>query len=551
MPDDTVISEIESNNTSPGQETRRRVPGGYNELGRTGLKHFSGTLYEEWLPQLQGDRGVKIYTEMRDNSPVIGAMLFAIEHLLRSVDWYVEPASDAVPDQEAADFISSCMDDMTHTWEDFISEALSFLPFGWSYFEVVYKKRTGKKPRTNKLRSSRHNDGRIGWGRFGFRAQETLFRWEIDPAGEILGMWQYPTPSTPIDAPSTTVLIPSTKALHFRTTSFKNNPEGRSILRNAYHPWFFAKRIEQIEAVGIERDLAGMPIAKVPIELLATDRTDEETSTYNYIKDIVTKVKRDQQEGIIWPLAWDEDTGNELYQFDLINAEGKRSFDTGGIIQRYQQQMVMTALADFILLGHENVGSFALSSDKTELFAVALGSWLDQIAEVLNRDAVIPLLELNGFDTENPPRIAHGDVEDPDLQLLGDFVSKLAQAGAPMFPDLGLESFLRDAAGMPEIDEEAREEILSQMQPAGLMPGMAPGGEEGGAAIGDPDGTTAPPPGHPGPQTPPPKPTAAVPGEDKEPVAKVNMKPSYYTGSQWRTIRSRSSLGGRRRRSRR
>jgi hypothetical protein len=34
----------------------------------------------------------------------------------------------------------------------------------------------------------------------------------------------------------------------------------------------------------------------------------------------------------------------------------------------------MTVLADFVLLGHQQVGSFALSSDKTKLFSMAVGS---------------------------------------------------------------------------------------------------------------------------------------------------------------------------------
>lgn len=33
------------------------------------------------------------------------------------------------------------------------------------------------------------------------------------------------------------------------------------------------------------------------------------------------------------------------------------------------------------MLGHQKVGSFALSSDKTELFSVAISSFLDVICE--------------------------------------------------------------------------------------------------------------------------------------------------------------------------
>lgn len=450
---------------------------GRNELGRTGLKHASGYLYEEFLPQLHGERGVRVYTEMSQNSAIVGAMLFAVESLLRSVDWMIEPAED----EEAAEFVETCMEDMSHSWADFISEALTMLPYGWSYFETVYKQR--KKP------DSLYDDGKIGWAKFAPRSQDSLQRWEFDIFGEVLGMWQMPLYGNAADPRPSVQFLPMSKCLLFRTTSRKNNPEGRSILRTAYRPWHFAKRLEEIEAIGAERNLAGMPIAKIPMELLSTTRSADATATFNYIKDIVTRTKMDEQMGIIWPLEYD-DAGNELFKFELINAQGKQSYDTGSIIQRYQQQMAMTIMADFILLGHEGVGSFALSSDKTELFSVALGAWLDAISDVLNRHAVKPLLELNGFDTtEGYPHIIHGDLETPNLAELGSYITALASAGVPLFPDLEFENHLRQIANFPPADPAEREKILEQqteMQMLALQP-PTPGGEKD-------DGETKPPP---------------------------------------------------------
>ena len=465
-----------------------------NELGRTGLKQFSGLIYEEFLPQLQGSKAGKVYREMQDNSPVIGAVLYAVESTLRSVDWSVEPATDDEADLEAAQFLESCMHDMSHTWEDFVSEILTMLTYGWSYFEIVYKKREGRTNVSGRTKSvqSRYDDSKIGWRKFAPRGQDTLYRWEIDENGGIKGMWQYPWPTgagliynNNFNTKSNqTVFIPMQRSLLFRTTSRRNNPEGRSLLRTAYRPWYFSKRVEEIEAIGLERDLAGMPFAGVPLEILSEDRNEAETATFNYIKDIVTKTKRDEQEGIIWPLVYDDD-GNKMYEFELLSTGGRRTFDTGAIIQRYMQQMAMTVLADFILLGHEAVGSFALSSDKTELFAVALGSMLDAIEDVINRHAAPRLLALNGFPTdEKQPMIRHGDIEKPDLQELIQYVSGLSAAGAPLFPDLVLENRLRELADLPTVTEEEREEMEAEKmeQEQAMMSQM------GGMGIGEGQG---------------------------------------------------------------
>jgi phage gp29-like protein len=116
----------------------------------------------------------------------------------------------------------------------------------------------------------------------------------------------------------------------------------------------------------------------------------------------------------------------------------------------------MSVLADFILLGHEKVGSFALSSDKTDIFAVALGTILKVIAEALNRFAVPRLWVLNGWDPTKCPKIDHGDIEDQDLAVLAQFLTALNGMGVRLFPDDELEAHLRQLAHIPEKSEAAK-----------------------------------------------------------------------------------------------
>lgn len=417
------------------------------ELGRTGLTRMGGTVYEEFLPQLQGTKAIRVYKEMSANDPVVGAILFAVDMLLRQVSWRVEPASSSRADQEAAEFLRSCLEDMSTTWQDTISEILSMLIYGWSYHEIVYKRRLGDQ--RDPTKRSRYNDGRIGWRKLPGRAQDTLYEWRFDEAGGVQGMVQQPPPDYQLRE------IPIEKALHFRTTAQKGDPQGRSILRNAYRPWYFKKHIEEIEGIGIERDLAGLPVAWVPPQLLSPNATAEDKVVLEAIKKIVVNVRRDEQEGIVFPLVYD-DRGNKLYDFTLLSTGGRRQFDTDGIVARYDQRIAMTILADFILLGHEKVGSFALSSSKTHLFAVALGAWLDSIAAVFNRHAIPRLFALNDFKVERLPQLVHGDIETPDLKELGEFVKNLAGTGMELFPDDKLENYLRQAAKLPPKEVEAR-----------------------------------------------------------------------------------------------
>ena len=424
------------------------------EFGSTGLRRSGGTVYEEFLVNLRGQRGARVYREMSDNDPTIGSMLYAIDKVITRLEWRVDPFTDdssdgdAKPeDKENAVFIESCLHDMSDSWDATLSQILSMLIFGYSYHEIVYKTRTGPDANDPSKRS-KYTDGKIGWRKLPIRSQETLFRWQIDEKGGIQAMEQT-DPSS-----GGTHIIPIEKALLFRTTSQKNNPEGRSILRNAYRPWFFKRRIEEIEAIGIERDLAGLPVAWVPPEYLSSAATAEQASVLASIQQLVTSIKRNEQEGVIFPLLFD-DQGNKQFDLMLLSSGGSRQFDTDKIIQRYDQRMSMSILADFILLGSDRVGSYALGSSKMDLWSMAVDSIAKNIAEVMNQYAIPRLMKLNGMDTTRQPVLTYGEVSHVDLTEVADYISKLATAGVLM-PDPKLEDYLRDLAGLPPAEHDGQ-----------------------------------------------------------------------------------------------
>lgn len=411
------------------------------ELGSTGLEQYHGYIYEEFLTNLSGEKKGDIYREMSENDPVIGSILFAIEKLIRQIEWSVEPYSTEDEDLRKAEFLESCMGDMDLTWEELISEILSMLVYGWAFFEIVYKRRLGSK-RQNGGKESRFEDGLIGWDKISIRSQDTLYKWVFNENGQVKAMKQIPPPRFDIRT------IPMEKGLLFRTKSQKNNPEGRSILRNSYRPWFFKKNIEEIEGIGIERDLAGLPVAWVPPEIMDSEASKEEKRIYNKIKEIVTNIRRDEQEGIVFPQVFDEE-GNKVYDLELMSTGGQRQFNTSEIIERYDKRIAMTVMADFILLGQSDTGSYALSSDKTDLFTTALKTWVNSIQSVFNRKAVVKLFKVNGFSLERLPKITAGKIRKVDLSEVAEYINTLAGAGAPIFPDRELEDYLRRLADLP------------------------------------------------------------------------------------------------------
>lgn len=413
----------------------------FKQLGSSGLKRYGPYVYEEFLPELRWPRAGKVYQEMSDNDPVIGAILYLAEMLIRGTTWNVEPGGKTDQDKEAATFLKSCMDDMDMSWADTISEILSVLTYGFSFHELVYKVRRGPTERNSKYRSQ-YTDGRIGWRRIPVRAQTSIEEWIFNEEGDTVGVIQVAEPDMK------RVIIPMSKGLLFRTRVSRDNPEGKSLLRNAYRPWFFKKHFEEIEGIGIERDLAGFPVLTAPenLDLWNTDDADM-VALKARAEELVASVRRDSEEGILLPHGW---------ELKLLTSGSSRQIDIGSTIDRYDNRIAITMLSDIVLLGNKS-GSFALADTKQSMLAASLQAQVSNIADVFNNKAVPQLFSYNTFPVDTKlPKIVPGQIQTPSLK---EIALILRAMGLDIAGDHAVLNYLRRITGMPELDKKDFEEI--------------------------------------------------------------------------------------------
>lgn len=411
-------------------------------IGASGLKHSGGFVYEEFLRNLAGTRAVQVYREMRDNSAIVGAILYVLFALIRQVRFYPEVPQGMENDAEAKaarDFVAESLAGMSRSWNDLLSEILSMLVYGWALFEITYRK---------------DESGRLTWGSIDLRAQDTLDRWQInEETGEIEAFIQNAPPRF------RTVTIPMGKCILFRTETTRNNPEGRSLLRNAYRSWYYQSQLEEIEAIGMERDLAGVPVLEVPPAMLeAGDSLPAELRSLKAdLYKMVRRIRRNENEGIVMPaedLPLSAGGGKSGYRLRLLSSGGTRSLDISGAIRRHQTDIAMTMLGEFILLGTGPTGSFALASDKTDMFALATESWVDVIAETFTQQAIRPLMDMNGIPKEKWPVMRHDPIETPALAEISTAISHMVTAGIVRV-DETLENQIRKWAGLPPAEPGA------------------------------------------------------------------------------------------------
>lgn len=409
-------------------------PLAFREVGQAGRNTRNGQIRaDEVLQELKGKRAIRKFREMRDNDSTIGAVMYATEQVLRDVPYEIKlpddlPESKRQEAEEKSKWLRSVFNDMEHTLDDHISQALSALSFGFAVFEVVYKRRVGPNER-NPKKKSKYSDNYIGVRKLASRAQWNINEFDIDTdTGEILGVYQESNWG------GRGTFIPYSKLLHYTTTNTNNDPSGRSILRNAYKSYTFLTNLQSIEAIAVERELHGIPVGRMPSEYLSSDATSDQVSLRQSFEQALRDVKLNEQGYFLLPSDMYQDAdgnfaggvGARLMDIELIASNGTRNIDIDPIIKRYQHDIARSVMAEFLMLGGAgSFGSYALSKSKTDLFLRSMESYINSIFDVLNKQLVEKLWELNGFDVEIMPKLVAGDVAPHDIREIAAFLRNL------------------------------------------------------------------------------------------------------------------------------
>lgn len=418
-----------------------------DEIGMTGLKQFSGFSQEEPLEVLRGKYGALRYQEMLDGcGPAYTAITTLRNVSLRSIeDGRIEPFSLKSEDKARAEFVEQCLEDMVHARGDLYSEALTMYEYGYAPLEIVYKRREGYRKEAE--RSSLHSDGGVGWAKVSLRAQESTLKWEWDSTERhLVAYWQQPAPKY------ATYRIPIDRIALFRTTNVKNNPEGRSLLRSAWHAWQFFKRGTLVSWIGAERDVTGIPVLTAPASVFAASPSSAGSATYGRLKQVGENVRNDEQSCVLIPSDVDPETKAPLYTFSLVSSPGSKTMDVPAMTREQERQILQVLFSDFLMLGHEKIGTQALFGGRMGLYSMQVESMLDRFDDVVNRQMISRLALLNGWPMGRLPYFKHGAVSETSLEELGKFLAVYAQAGGQLDPDL--DAHLRERVGWPQPDSD-------------------------------------------------------------------------------------------------
>jgi len=448
-------------------------------LGSTALNIFNGYLVDSTDPNTETKtlyKKILTYREMQAD-PTISGALQGYENILSLVDWAVQPTNretsgiteedfDEEKAQEYRNFVAGCFDDMgENAIDDIVSTALDMLAIGFQITVPQFKVRSGDND--NPKLNSKFSDGKIGWKSWKPIRQESIDRWLVkdgDAYEDLTGVRQRLKAGGYEN-------IPRNRMLLFRSTAKGGSMEGESILYGATKTFYRKEQTLGVEQVSLSRNLEGIPILTAPSRWLSDSATKDEATTRDFLIRQVKSVKYNQQTALVVPSDTD-DKGNRLVNIELMTAGPNVRVDQCRTVASACEQLIAESiLANFMKLGSGG-GSYAMSSDMTDMFVLAMKKYLNNIASVINKEAIPTLLKANGMDTLYAPRLAHEGLDTDSIGVFVDALMKSIAAGA-IVPTKGIQKAVLDKLNLPTEDADSAWEEVEALQKKLMEQSMA------------------------------------------------------------------------------
>lgn len=420
------------------------------ELGRPSLRSFGRLLDEERRKRLKGTKKFKRLREMAEVDSTIGGFLNALTLLLGRVDLFAKPADDCPDELRAtaealAKRTMGAFEDMEETPADMRHEMVyTAARDGAAVYEVTWKICRGPDEADGMFRSD-YSDGLITWRSWGIRPLESIVQWHwSDRRTRVEGFTQQ------CDEDFRMVDVPWSKCFSLRLGSLKNSPEGSSMIAVAERDQYFVMHHEETEAIGIRRELCGMPVARVPSEIMSPAASSTQRAAYEQAKNIVALVDSNELNSLVWPHAKLPNGQESCWDIGLMPSAGSRAIDVGAVIQRLRKQIAIALGGGFLFTGFDGVGAKSLDESKQDLFKLACGSILRAQCDMLS----VATADLWRRQPVPPPRAAwpvwdHGPLNEVTL---AEFAAAWSQMSSVVTVDDAVDNRFRELSGVAPLE---------------------------------------------------------------------------------------------------
>lgn len=384
------------------------------EVGDSGIPAWGGNISGADLDYVAAwQLPERWYTIQRmTTDPDIGAVMAALTLPILAAPLNVEPASDDPFTIELADFVDAQLNGMSTSLTGHRFEVLRYPFWGSRLFEIVMG---GDATEGHTLR------------KLALRPNKSITYWHVDDHGGPDGVTQRTQSGTP--------RINMDRLLMFVHQREGGDITGRSMLRDVYRPWLIIDDLVRVGVVAVERHGAGLPV----LHYTGTSATEKD------LYERALMAIRAHTKGYLL-------LANGVEGMDSFKIQGVEGsiIDPVSQLNWHQQTLYRRMLAQFMLLGSGDVGSFALSADQSGFFLQALRFIADEIDDIYNRHLIPKLIGYNWTNVkpEMMPKVMHGALDKRDTGAWFTNVVAGINAGV-RFDRRALDAAANDMLGIP------------------------------------------------------------------------------------------------------
>lgn len=445
----------------------RKKPKPTETVGTAGAVVFNGYVSDgEKSSVLVGKQKYITYSEMLANISIVAAGTRYFLNLIAKASLKVVPANDSPEALEFAEKTEKIIADMNTSMARMVRRAAMFRFYGFSLQEWTAVAR---------------DDGMIGIKDVAPRPQSTIEQWDLDEKSEeVLGVTQR-SPNT-----SETFYLPRGKLIYLVDDTINDSPEGLGLFRHIYKASTELEKLEELEGIGYETDLRGIPVGYAPQtrlhQMVKAGTIDEEFAKglIQGVKDFIKERNRTPSTGLLLDSepfrSRDEgSTPSSVRQWmvELLKSGSSNQAEVNKAINRKTHEIARVLNMEGLLLGGGERGSFALSKDKSNNLFLIVDSTAEEIGDAYTNDLIKPLWALNAWPEEHRPTLEPEPIRFQDVEQITSALGDMAKAGAPLAPNDPANNAVRDLLSLPHAPDEEVDSAVLARATDNLIEGLA------------------------------------------------------------------------------
>lgn len=443
---------VPQKNMGMGLQSKPSNSTGNNDVSGVGSSVIQGG----WLSNNEKDAKLRnrqryeTFGDILANTSIVAAGTRFFLNLIAKSDWKFE--FEDKYDPEIEDALYNIMDKCNTPWYRVVRRTAMYRFHGYGLQEWSAKKL---------------DDGTIGYFDIQPRPQFTIEQWDVDPATNIV---QGVVQRAPQDGQR--FYIPRDKMIYALDDSISDTPEGLGLYRHLVEDAERLKIYLQLEGMGFDSDLRGIPVGRAPIaELYAQERSGAITKEQRMqleagMRSFMESHVRGTNTSLLLDSAVYTDNGdnetpstNKMWDVSLLTGGNSSAEAVAKAIDRLNYSMARVLGVEGLLVGGSSTGSHAMSKDKSANLYLIVDSTLKELSEVYEKDWLGPIWKMNGWPENKKPKMKTESIQFQDVAQITKCLADMAAAGAVLAPDDPAINDVRDIIGLQH---------ATDINPAGL-----------------------------------------------------------------------------------